>query len=105
MNAVSFRKMAHGDVAELRELARDYFSDTRLQLAAWKALLESGNFNQMRANLHCCKGGAPIFGLERMIALITSLERDSALEDDEFDFAKFENELSAAENAVMALTD
>lgn len=105
MNAANFRKMAHGDIAGLRELAFDYFNDTRRQMTAWKALLESGNFKQLRANLHRCKGGASIFGLERFVALISSLELASVLEDDGFDFANFEIELSAAENAVSAMTD
>lgn len=105
MNPANFLKMAHGDPAGLRELAFDYFNDTRRQMTAWQSLLESGNFTQLRANLHRCKGGASIFGLERIVALIGGVESPSALEDRGFDFANFEMELSAAENAVVAMTD
>ena len=105
MNPVNFRKMAHGDPVGLRELAFDYFNDTRRQMTAWKALIETGNFNQVRAHLHRCKGGASIFGLERLVALIGGLESVSALEERGFDFANFEMELTAAENAVVAMTD
>ncbi len=105
MNPANFRKMAHGDPAGLRELAFDYFNDTRRQMTAWKSLIEAGNFNQVRANLHRCKGGASIFGLERLVALIGHLESVSALEERGLDFVTFEMELTAAENAVVAMTD
>ncbi len=105
MNQVNFLKMAHGDPAGLRELAIDYFTDTRRQMTTWKPVLESGNFAQVRANLHRCKGGASIFGLERIVALITDGESPSVLEDRGFDFANFEMELRAAESAVAAMTD
>ena len=105
MNPANFRKMAHGDIAGLRELAIDFFNDTRRQLSAWRELLESEDFNLLRANLHRCRGGASIFGLERIVALIGSLERASALEESGFDFEHFEMELSAAEDAVLAMTD
>ncbi len=105
MNPANFRKMAHGDPAGLRELAFDYFNDTRRQMTGWKALIESGNFNQLRASLHRCKGGASIFGLERLVALMARLESISFLEERGLDFANFEMELTAAENAVVAMTD
>ncbi len=105
MNPANFRKMAHGDPVGLRELAFDYFNDTRRQMTTWKALIETGNYNQVRAHLHRCKGGAAIFGLERLVDLISRLESVSTLEKRGFDFANFEMELSAAENAVVAMTD
>ncbi len=97
--------MAHGDPAGLRELAFDYFNDTRRQMTGWLALLEAGNFGQLRADLHRCKGGASLFGLERIVAMIGSVESPSVLEDRGFDLAGFEKELSAAEKSVMAMTD
>lgn len=105
MNPVNFLKMAHGDPAGLRELAFDYFNDTRRQMTGWLALFEAENFGQLRDELHRCKGGASLFGLERMVALIGSVESPSALEERGFDFARFETELSAAESSVMAMTD
>ena len=105
MNAANFLKMAHGDLAGLRQLAFDYFNDTRRQMTGWMALIETGNFSQLRDDLHRCKGGASLFGLERIVALIGSFESPAALESRGFDITDFESELSAAEKAVIALTD
>jgi HPt (histidine-containing phosphotransfer) domain-containing protein len=105
MNSANFLKMAHGDLGGLRELAFDYFNDTRRQMAGWLALIEAGNFKQLRDDLHRCKGGASLFGLERIVALIGSFESQAALEERGFDLAAFEKELHAAENAVLEMTD
>ena len=105
MNSANFMKMAHGDPAGLRELAFDYFNDTRRQMTGWLALLEAGDFAQLRDELHRCKGGASLFGLERIVAMIGAVESPSVLESRGFDLACFEKELSAAERSVMAMTD
>ena len=105
MNAANFLKMAHGDLAGLRQLAFDYFNDTRRQMTGWLALIEAGNYSQLRDDLHRCKGGASLFGLERIVAMIGSVESPAALESSGFDIARFESELSAAESAVIAMTD
>lgn len=105
MNPANFLKMAHGDLAGLRELAFDYFNDTRRQMTGWLSLLEAGNFGQLRDELHRCKGGASLFGLERIVAMIGAVESPSMLETRGFDLASFEKELSAAESSVMAMTD
>lgn len=98
-------KMAHGDPAGLRELAFDYFNDIRRQMTGWQALLEAGNFGQLRDELHRCKGGASLFGLERIVAMIGAFESPSMLETRGFDLGSFEKELSAAESSVVAMTD
>ena len=67
--------------------------------------MESGNFVQLREDLHRCKGGASLFGLERLVALLGSFESPAALESKGFDIGVFEKELSAAENAVLAMTE
>lgn len=105
MNAANFLKMAHGDLPGLRQLAFDFFNDTRRQMTGWMALIEAGNHSQLRADLHRCKGGASLFGLERIVAIIGSFESQAALEGRGFDITEFESELSAAEKAVIALTD
>lgn len=105
MNAANFLKMAHGDLDGLRELAFDYFNDTRRQMTGWQAFIEEGNFKQLRDELHRCKGGASLFGLERIVAMIGSFESPAALESRGFDVALFEKELSAAESAVIAMRD
>ena len=104
MNSANFLKMAHGDLHGLRLLAFDFFNDTRRQMTGWSALLETGNHGQLRDDLHRCKGGASLFGLERMVALIGSAESPGMLENQGFDISEFERELTAAEQAVIAMT-
>ena len=103
MNPANFLKMAHGDADGLRALAMDYFNDTRRLMTHWAALLEDGNFAQLRDELHRCKGGASLFGLERVVALIGACESPDALEERGFDLAGFERELSDAEIAICAM--
>jgi HPt (histidine-containing phosphotransfer) domain-containing protein len=103
MNYANFLKMAHGDLNGLRDLALDFFNDTRRQMAGWRALLDAGNFKQMRDDLHRCKGGASLFGLERIVALAVSFESQSAADQRRFDLTDFEKELTAAERAVVAM--
>jgi len=105
MNSVNFSKMAHGDIVGLKQLAFDYFNDTRRQMTGWMALMDSGDFQQLRDDLHRCKGGASLFGLERIVAIIGSCESAAVLEQRGFDLVSFENELTAAEQAVVAMKD
>lgn len=105
MNPVYFAKMAHGDMAGLRELAFDYFNDTRRLMTGWLSMIEAGNFGHLREELHRCKGGASLFGLERIVALIGNCESPMMLETRGFDLSTFENELSAAENAVNEMAE
>lgn len=105
MNPANFLKMAHGDLPGLRQLAFDFFKDTRRQMTGWKALQESSNYSQLREDLHRVKGGASLFGLERLVAIIASVESPSALETRGFDLANFERELSAAERAVTEMAE
>ena len=105
INPANFAKMAHGDPAGLIELAFDYFNDTRRLMTGWLALLEAGNFSRLRDELHRCKGGASLFGLERLVALIGECESPGRLEEHGFDLSAFEQELSAAENAVANMRE
>ena len=105
MNASKFMKMACGDLSGLRELAIDFFDDTRRKMTEWRALMESGDLGQLREDLHRCKGGASLFGLERLVAMIGSCESPAFLETRGFDVNGFEIELSAAEIAVAELTE
>lgn len=88
----------------MRDLAFDYFNDTRRLMTGWVAMIEAGNYGRLREELHRCKGGASLFGLERMVALIGDCESPAVLETRGFDLAAFEKELSAAENAVTGMT-
>ncbi len=101
----NFLKMAHGDIGGLRDLAFDYFNDTRRLMTVWLAMVEAEDFGALREELHRCKGGASLFGLERIVAMINGSERQYALEQNGFDLALFERELSAAENAVIEMAE
>ena len=103
MNPESFRKMALGDTAGLMELAQEYFTETRRLMSGWASLVEAQNFNQLRDELHRCKGGASLFGLERLVSMLGECERPSHLESRGFDLAAFEQELHAAETAVAGM--
>jgi HPt (histidine-containing phosphotransfer) domain-containing protein len=105
MNPVYFMKMAHGDMAGLRELAFDFFNDTRRLMTGWKSMIDAGNFSSLREELHRCKGGASLFGLERIVALIAASESPQVLEKNGFDLGAFEKELTAAEAAVTLLSE
>jgi len=105
INPKDFRKMAYGDLAGFRELAFDFFNDTRLHMTGWLALLEAGNLARFRDELHRCKGGATLFGMERLVVLIASWEYAPDAKTIEFDLNGFEKELSDAETEVLAITD
>lgn len=105
MNPVNFAKMAHGDPAGLVEMAFDYFNETRRLMTGWRAMIESENFSQLRDDLHRCKGGASLFGLERLVFLLGEFESPSVLENRGFDLAAFESELSAAEEAMTKMAE
>ncbi|HSP41778.1 MAG TPA: Hpt domain-containing protein, partial [Luteolibacter sp.] len=80
----------------------EYFQETRRLMSGWSALSDAGDFNRLRDELHRCKGGASLFGLERLVAFLGQCERASHLETHGFDMNTFETELTAAEQAVAA---
>jgi HPt (histidine-containing phosphotransfer) domain-containing protein len=103
INPANFRKMAHGDPAGLAELAFDFFNDTRRLMTGWLALIEAGDYGRLREELHRCKGGASLFGLERLVAMIGEVEGPEIIENQGFDIGLFEKELSQAEAAVVEI--
>jgi hypothetical protein len=105
INPNDFRKMAHGDLSGFRDLAFDFFNDTRLRMTGWLALLEAGDLARFRDELHRCKGGASLFGMERLVSLIASWEFAPDVKTIRFDLNGFEKELSDAEAEVLAITD
>ena len=105
MNRSQFEKMALGDPAGLVELANEYFRETRRLMTGWPGLIESGDFGQLRDDLHRCKGGASLFGLERLVAFLGGFESSPRLVEQGFDMATFEQELSAAECAVAEIDE
>jgi HPt (histidine-containing phosphotransfer) domain-containing protein len=105
LNPADFRRMAHGDLPGFRDLAFDFFNDTRRRMTGWLALIESGNLNQFRDELHRCKGGASLFGLERLVALLSAWEHAPDATTIRFDLDGFERELGAAEEEVLAIKE
>lgn len=105
MNLVHFMKTAYGDVPWLRSLAFEFFHETRALMPQWMALIEAGNFTELRVELHRCKGGASLFGFERLVAMLAICESPMALESRGFDLAAFERELGAAQTAVAAIPE
>ena len=105
INTANFMKMAHGDIDGLRDLAFDYFNDTRRLMTSWLSMVDAGDYTALREELHRCKGGASLFGLERIVAMIGECERPPTLERKGFDLALFERELSAAESAVVEMAE
>ena len=103
MNTAQFVKMAHGDVPWLQVLAADFFKEMQRLLPAWRTMFEGNNLNGLREELHRCKGGASIFGFERLVALLHACEQPMALETRGFDLGAFEHELAAAECALAAM--
>lgn len=103
MNTAHFVKMAHGDPPWLRDLAVHYFEETRRVIPAWMALLEARNFDGLREELHRCKGGASMFGFERIRAMMLAGEGAKVLETRGFDVAAFKHELTAAEKALSRM--
>lgn len=103
LNSSNFNKMAHGDPVGLAELALEFFQETRHLMRGWAVLVETGGNARLCEELHRCKGGASLFGLERLVDLLGECERLSYIEQSGFDIATFEKELDAAEAAVSAL--
>lgn len=105
INSVNFLKMAHGDVHGLKDLAFEFFNDTRHLMTCWQSLIDTGKHERLREELHRCKGGASLFGLDRIVAIIQAAERPLVLETQGLDLVAFELELSAAESAVMQMVE
>ena len=105
MNRVHFVKMAYGDVPWLRGLACDFFRETRALIPQWLTMIEARNFEELRVELHRCKGGASLFGFERVVAMLGICESPMELETCGFNVAAFERELAAAESALAAMSD
>lgn len=101
LNESHFHRMACGDLPGFFALAEEFFDDVREQVKGWVALQEAGDHVQLREEFHRCKGGAAIFGLERLVSLLGSWERGE--ESMEIDLGKFRGEMKVAMEAVRAL--
>ncbi len=95
--------MAHGDPIGLMEIAADFFRETRGVMSGWMSLIEAGDFSHLRDEFHRCKGGASLFGLERLVAILGDFEKSAILEQWGYDIRAFERELTDAENALQAM--
>ena len=100
MNRGFFIKMSNGDVEGFKDLAFDFFSDTRRLMTGWGALLAAGSYGRLRDELHRCKGGASLFGLEKMVGMISECEIPLALEINGFNLDAFEREITRSEEMI-----
>jgi hypothetical protein len=100
LNVVRFERMACGDLPGFFELAEEYFEDVRLRLSGWPSLFAAGELPRLAEDFHRCKGGAAMFGLERMFTLLGVWEREPQVGQHPLDMERFVKELSAAEDAV-----
>lgn len=103
LNVVRFERMACGDLPGFFELAGEYFADVRSRLAGWPSLFAAGELPRLSEEFHRCKGGAAMFGLERMFSLLGVWEREPQVGQDPLDLERFVKELGAAEEAVAGL--
>lgn len=100
INEAHFQRMACGDVPGFIELAREFFADIRTRTPLWPELLEDGQAGRLREEFHRCKGGAAIFGFERLVKLLGSWEMEYGVENGAVNLDCLERELAAAEKAI-----
>lgn len=103
VNEAYFLKMAYGDLTAFRELARDFFADTRKIMNGWGFLLEHREYARLCEEIHRCKGGASLFGLERVVSTLSRLENPESLAKNGFNLDHFASELDEAESAVKEI--
>lgn len=103
MNCEFFMRMANGDVLGFKALAFEFFNDTRRLMTGWGALMAAGHYGRLRDELHRCKGGASLFGLEELVAMIAACEAPLDLEVHGFDLDAFENEVTRSEEMVCCI--
>ena len=104
-NRIRFERMACGDIPGFFELADEFFVDVKARLSRWPALRESGEFPLLLEEFHRCKGGAAMFGFERLFSLLGVWEVDSGIAQGELDLERFAEELGAAEMAVASFRE
>ncbi|MFN6016204.1 MAG: hypothetical protein ACK49N_01405 [Verrucomicrobiota bacterium] len=97
-----FFKLAGKDPDGLVRMMDEYVAETRRMAGMWSHLLQAGEAGEVSEQLHMCKGGAAIFGLLRVMAMIAGLEKGS-LDSASYDAQAFERELALAERAIAAL--
>lgn len=99
-NGTRFQRMACGDLGGFCELADEYFADVHVRLENWHDFLAKDDMSRLAEEFHRCKGGAAMFGLERLYSLLGSWERDPKVGQNPVDLERFVAELRAAEDAV-----
>ena len=104
-NQVRFQRMACGDVPGFFELADEFFTDVKVRLSQWPDMRQAGEFPRLLEEFHRCKGGAAMFGFERLFSLLGSWESDSGIGQGQFDLERFAEELEAAETAVTGFRE
>ena len=67
--------MARGDTGTFAEMAQEFLADARLGSAQWEEAWRSGDHSLVGLEIHRCKGGASLFGFERLHAMLGGWER------------------------------
>lgn len=83
-------------------MALEYFADVKTRLSSWAVLKETADFRRLSEEFHRSKGGAALFGFERLRALFGDWEEQSRIEMGEFDLDGLCRELEVAEAAVSS---
>lgn len=99
-NEIRFQRMSCGDLDSFHELADEYFIDVRTRMRQWPGMRQAREWRRLGEEFHRCKGGAAMFGFERIFALVGSWEVDSRIERGDVDLEQFAEELEAADRAV-----
>lgn len=101
-NEIRFERMACGDLDGFFELAEEYLTDVRKRMHEWPRLLEAREFGRLSEDFHRCKGGAAMFGFERLYSIFGSVETEADAELVDGHLERFAGELDAAESAMFA---
>lgn len=101
----SFLRMARGDVSAFGEMAGEFLAETKAESAAWESSWAAGERAAVALEIHRCKGGASLFGFERLHALLAECERKLISGTFEFDPAAMMGVLEMSERALADLVE
>lgn len=82
INEEVFTRMACGNIAEFKGMAEEFLADLRRLMPGWAVAREQGKWEEVQSEIHRCKGGASLFGMEKLRVMLASLEK---CEEAEFD--------------------
>jgi HPt (histidine-containing phosphotransfer) domain-containing protein len=105
LRETSFLRMAMGDVEGFGDMAREFLSEIRNGSEGWQGAWNKGDHTAVALEIHRSRGGASLFGFERLHAFFAACERKLISGTFEFEPALMESELEKAERALAAFVD